>query len=161
VAGLRRNQWLEWIGITGCFAPESAPPRASRYFSPCRLFLFGLGHSFVEQVRQVLVLLLLSALGMLGEFAMPFGFQPKHLRVEHGAFWPGPNPCQPVPFADSSDRERSIRSIMNTDSSDHEHLAGSVGEGADERQGVRAGHCYRQLSPLILSGVSSSLLSRP
>jgi NAD(P)H dehydrogenase (quinone) len=24
VAGLRRNQWLEWIGITGCFAPDSA-----------------------------------------------------------------------------------------------------------------------------------------
>ncbi len=27
VAGLRRNQWLEWIGITGCFAPESAIQR--------------------------------------------------------------------------------------------------------------------------------------
>ena len=28
VAGLRRNQWLEWIGITGCFTPDSAskPP---------------------------------------------------------------------------------------------------------------------------------------
>jgi hypothetical protein len=25
VAALRRNQWLEWIGITGCFAPEPAP----------------------------------------------------------------------------------------------------------------------------------------
>lgn len=24
VAGLRRNQWLEWIGISGCFAPDSA-----------------------------------------------------------------------------------------------------------------------------------------
>ena len=63
--------------------------------------------------------------------------------------------------ADSSDRERSIRSIMNTDSGDHEHLPGSAGEGPDERHGVMAGYCHRQLSPLILSGVSSSLQSRP
>jgi hypothetical protein len=27
VAGLRRNRWLEWIGITGCFASESASER--------------------------------------------------------------------------------------------------------------------------------------
>jgi hypothetical protein len=30
-----------------------------------------------------------------------------------------------IPDADSSDRERSIRSIMNTDSGDHERLLGS------------------------------------
>jgi len=63
--------------------------------------------------------------------------------------------------AHSSDRERSIRSIMNTDSGDHERLPGSAGGGPDERHGVMAGYCHRQLSPLILSGVSSSLQSRP
>ena len=65
------------------------------------------------------------------------------------------------PRAHSSDRERSIRSIMNTDSGDHERLPGSAGGGPDERHGVMAGYCHRQLSPLILSGVSSSLQSRP
>jgi hypothetical protein len=30
VAGLRRNQWLEWIGITGCFAPDTADVLVNR-----------------------------------------------------------------------------------------------------------------------------------